>query len=140
MKNTSSLLPDPVHMPVRDSLKLNAWAGIAVVMAFVSRLMLASPDWSPWARCVVALLPVLPGLLYVRALWRWMSGLDELQRRIQLEAVCFATLAMLLLALAADLLRGAGVGSRLNLGWEGFFAITFGLYALGLIRVHRRYR
>lgn len=140
MKNTSSLLPDPVQMPVWDSLKLNAWAGVAVVMALVSRLMLASPDWPPSLRSVVALLPVLPGLLYVRALWRWMSGLDELQRRIQLEAVCFATLAMLLLALAADLLRGAGVGSRLNFGWEGFFAITFGLYALGLVRVHRRYR
>ena len=128
-------------MSVRAAFKLNAWAGVAVLAAFVSRLLLKnSPELVGVPRMAAALLPLLPGLLYVRALWRWMLGLDELQRRLQLEAVCLATLAMLLLALMADLLRGAGFVLWLNFGWEGYFAFTFFLYALGLARASRRYR
>ena len=141
MKNQTTVLPEPVQMSVREALKLNTWAGVAVLAAFVSRLLLKnSPELVGVPRMVVALLPLLPGLLYVRALWRWMLGLDELQRRLQLEAVCFATLAMLLLALVADLLRGAGFAARLNFGWEGYFAFTFFLYALGLARANCRFR
>lgn len=128
-------------MSVRESLKLNAWAGVAVMAAFVSRLLLReSAGLTGAGRLAAALLPLLPGLLYVRALWRWMRGLDEMQRRLQLEAVCFAALAMLLLALTADLLKLGGFLPRLTFGWEGCFAFTFFLYAFGLARANRRYR
>jgi hypothetical protein len=141
MQTTTARLPDPMHMSVRDSLRLNAWAGVAVAAAFVSRLLLReSAGLTGAARLAVALLPLLPGLLYVRALWRWMRDLDELQRRLQLEAVGFAALAMLLVALTADLLRLGGFLPRLTFGWEGYFAGTFLLYALGLTRANRRFR
>ncbi|MFN0068720.1 MAG: hypothetical protein ACKVYV_13920 [Limisphaerales bacterium] len=130
-----------MRMSVRESLKLNAWAGVAVIAACISRLLLRdSAGLAGVPRLAAALLPLLPGLLYVRALWRWMRGLDELQRRLQLEAVCFAALAMLLLALSADLLKLGGFLPRLTFGWEGYFAFTFFLYALGLARANRRYR
>lgn len=140
VKSENPLLPEPMQMSVWDSLKLNAWAGVAVAAAFGARLCLHDPEVSGGLRVAVALLPVLPGVLYVRALWRWMSELDELQRRIQLEAVCGATLAMLLVALVTDLLRGAGLGASLTLGWEGYFALTFLFYSLGLLRANRRWR
>lgn len=127
-------------MPYRDALKLNAWAGVAVVAAFSSRLMLRDPDVAGPLRLLFALLPLVPGLLYVRALWRWITGLDELQRRLQFQAVSFATLAMLLVGLTVDLLQQAGLVRHLHLGWEGYFAFTFFLYVLGLARANRAYR
>jgi len=140
MKSDANELPEPMQMPVREALKLNAWAVVAVAAAFGARLWLKSPELSGSLRVVVALLPVFPGVLYVRTLWRWMSRLDEMQRRIQLEAVCGAALVMLLIALAADLLRNAGFSAGLTLGWEGYFAVTFLFYSLALVRANRRWR
>lgn len=45
---------------------------------------------------------------------------------------------MLLIALSTDLLRSAGFVHGMNLGWEGYFAFTFLLYAAGLWRANRR--
>lgn len=47
---------------------------------------------------------------------------------------------MLLIALAADLLRTAGFTAWLNFGWEGYFAFTFFLWTAGLTLANRRYR
>jgi len=127
-------------MPVRDALKLNAWAPVAVLAAFAARLLLRDPELTGAMRVLVALLPLMPGLLYLRSLWRWIIGLDELQRRLQFEAVSFASLSMLVLGLTVDLLKQAGFAHRLHFGWEGYFAFTFLLYALGLARANRGYR
>lgn len=138
MKTSSNLLPEPVQMSVRESLRLNAWAVVSVVAAFVARVWLQSPGLGGPLRVAVALLPILPGLLYVCSLWRWIHGLDELQRRTQWEAVGVAALGMLLVTLVADLLRGAGFATGLNFGWEGYFALTFLLYVAGILVAHRR--
>jgi len=47
-------------------------------------------------RGLVAVAPLIPGLLYVRSWLRFIRGLDELQRRIQLEAFPVAALGQLL--------------------------------------------
>ncbi len=140
MKTNASTLPDAVQMPVRDALKLNAWAPVAVLAAVAARLLLRDPELTGAMRVLVALLPLVPGLLYLRSLWRWIIGLDELQRRLQFEAVSFASLTMLVLGLTVDLLQQAGFAHRLHFGWEGYFAFTFSLYALGLARANRGFR
>ena len=141
MSTTPLTLPEPMQMFVRDTLRLNAWAGVAVVAAGISRTLLNNPhDPAGTARLALALLPLGPGLLYVRSLWRWMRGLDEMQRGLQLEAVCFAALGMLLVALSMDLLRLGGFWPTATFGWEGYFAFTFFLYSLGLARANRRFR
>jgi hypothetical protein len=141
MTNNPSILPEATRMSVRSALKLNVWAAVAVLAAFVSRLLLGNPAYvTGWSRVAVALLPLPPALLYVGTLWRWARSLDEMQRRIQLEAVCFGTLAVLLVTLAADLLRTAESVPGMNFGWEGYFVFTFFFYALGLARANRRYR
>lgn len=121
-------------MSYREAIRLNAWAPVAVLAALVSRLWLRDPGLVGAGRVAVALLPLVPGLLYVRSLWRWMRRQDELQRRLQFEAVGFAALAMLFVALTVDLLQLAGFAGRVHFGWEGYFAFTFFLYALGLAR------
>lgn len=63
----------------------------------------------PWLRAVVALLPVPPVALAVRAIVRYIRDADELQRRIELEAVSIATACVSLAYLAGGFLQAAGV-------------------------------
>jgi hypothetical protein len=140
MKNADPVFPESVRLSVGQSIRLNAWAFVAVVIAGLARLILSSSALPDGARAALALAPLLPGLWYLRDLWRWMRGLDELQRRIQFEAVCFGALGMLGVALMADLWRGAGFQTGLNFGWEGYFAGTFFLYVWGLARANRELR
>lgn len=132
--------PDAVRMTPMQAVQLNAWAGIAVVVACISRMWLNAQGLDGWTRSTVALLPLVPAVLYARALWRWMSVLDEMQRRLQIEGVCFAALGMLFVSLGLDLLRASGAIHDLNLGWEGYFASTFFLWMLGVMRANRGYR
>src|SRR5947209_7267783 len=65
---------------------------------------------SPLAlRIAVALVPLVASLLYVRSTARWIRGMDELHRRITLEALLFATVAYLFLSTAWFLLNIAGL-------------------------------
>lgn len=133
-------LPESTQMSYREAIKLNAWAPVAVLAAFVSRLLLHDPELTGATRIGMALLPLMPGLLYARTLWRWLRGLDELQRLIQLQAVCFAALAMLFVALTVDLLQLAGYIPAVHFGWEGYFALTFFLWVAGLALANRRFQ
>jgi hypothetical protein len=124
-----TILPDVVrpgkHYSFRADLKLNFWAFVALLLAAFAR----------W---------LLPSLIYVRAIARWIRGMDELQRRMQLEACLFATTGTVFIATALSLLAGFGLfqSTRIahGLGWEGTFAVVVLLYILGNIVVNRRYR
>ena len=144
-----TILPDAVrpgkHYSFRADLKLNAWAFVALVVAFVARWLLRhQPGWSSPMQSLVALSPLLPSLMYVRSIARWIRGMDELQRRIQLEACLFATTGTVFVATALSLLEGAGIvlSARLQhgLGWEGTFGAIILLYIIANIIVNRRYR
>src|SRR5690349_19505400 len=87
---TTPILPEAVrpgkHYSFAADMKLNAWALVDVVASFVARGLLKNhPNWDAPLRSVIALTPILPSLLYVRSIARWIGGMDELQRRIQLE-------------------------------------------------------
>lgn len=140
MPAESTRLPDAVRMTYGRACRLNAWAMIAVLAAVGSRLWLRSPELTGPGRVAVALLPLWPAILYARAVWRWVTALDELQRRLQQEAIGFAVIGMLLLTLGIDLARVGGVATGLTLGWEGFFVGTFLLWTLGVRRANARYR
>ena len=87
---------------------------------------LQSPGLGGAARVAVALLPIPPGLLYGHSPWRWIHGLDELQRRTQWGGgrrglrwgCCWSRWGR-------TLLRGAGFGPGLNFGWEGISSRRF---------------
>ena len=66
-------------------------------------------DWPLALRVVIALIPLFVALLYVQSAARWVRGMDELHRRIALEAFLFATVAYLFLTAAWFLLNHAGV-------------------------------
>src|SRR5690242_7620270 len=125
------ILPEAVrpgkHYCFAADVKLNAWAFVAVALSIAARGWLhRHQDWGAAVRSVIALAPILPSLLYLRSVGRWIGGMDELQRRIQLEACLFAMTATVFLRTSLDLLEGIGAtpsaSLRFSLGWEGTFA------------------
>lgn len=79
-----------------------------VVLLTVSLWLLKRIDDTA-LRALVALLPVVPIGLALRAVIRYIRDTDELQRRIELEAVSFATALVSLLYMAGGFLQLAGV-------------------------------
>jgi hypothetical protein len=144
-----SILPDAVrpgrHYSFRADLALNAWAFVAVAVAFLTRWLLQHHlDWGLWLRSAIALTPLIPSLFYVQSIAGWMRRLDELQRRIQLEACLIATTGTVFIETALSLLQGVAnlQSPRLQhgLGWEGTFAAILGLYVVANGIINRRYR
>jgi len=133
------------HYSLAADLKLNAWALIAVAVSIAVRGLLKHyPGWSTPVQSLVALGPIFPSLLYLRSIARWIGGMDELQRNIQVEACLIATTATVFLRTSLDLLESAGPlqWTRLGhgLGWEGTFAAIILFYIFGNIIANRRYR
>ncbi len=58
---------------------------------------------SPW-RYVIALLPLVPGLFLTFGIVRVTSQIDEMERRILLEAVAFSFIFTLILLISSGLL------------------------------------
>ncbi len=146
MTNTP-ILPEAVrpgkHYSFAADMRLNAWAFVAMATSMAARGLLKNHhEWSATLQSAVALTPILPSLLYLRSIARWIGGMDELQRRIQLEACLFATTVTVFLRTALDLLEGIAQSPRprYSLGWEGTFAAIIVFYILGNLIFNRRYR
>ena len=142
---SKNILPEAVQAPPSLAMKLNAWAGVAVIVSFLSRWWMPHhADRSLILRTLVALAPIVPSLLWARGIARWMRNLDELQRRIQYEAWFFAAVGTVLAITAINLVESAGIlrPGKIphGLGWEGTFALMFFLYCLGCAICNRRYK
>jgi hypothetical protein len=110
-----------------------------VVLVTLSVWLLKRVD-APALRAVVALMPVPAVALAVRAIMRYIRDADELQRRIELEAVSIATAFVSLGYLTAGLLQSAKVidiPSSVAMIWV-FPLLCLG-YALVKVAVSRRY-
>ncbi|MEO6366271.1 MAG: hypothetical protein ABIO38_09545 [Luteimonas sp.] len=111
-----------------------------VVVLFLSLWLLKRID-GPWIlRGVVALLPALPLALGVRAIVRYIRDADEMQRRIELEAVSIATACIAMLYMSAGFLQLAKVidiSAGVAMIWM-FPLICLG-YGLAKVVVSRRY-
>src|SRR3546814_8882733 len=79
-----------------------------VVLLSISLVLLKQVEGQA-LRAVIALLPVVPIALALRAIIRYVRDADELQRRIELEAVSIATALVSLLYMAGGFLQLAKV-------------------------------
>lgn len=125
-------------------MKLNVWLAVAMLVAVVSLyLRRKHPEWDGSIRAAWALAPLVPGLLYVRSCMRFVRGLDELQRRLQLEAFLFAALGTLLVGTVINVLNANGVswpGLKHGLELGGAFVVMFSLWLVGTGIAKCRYR
>ena len=114
------------------ALSMLAYAILLVVSILALRRF---PD-TPWG-FPIALVPVVPGMFAAMAIAREISSRDELQRRIQLEAIAFAFPATAIVALSIGLLENVGVQ---QLNGTFYVPIMVGLWGLGQVLSSRRYR
>ncbi len=109
------------------------------VMLVVSLLLLKQVDGA-LLRALIALLPVPPIVMVLRAMVRYIRDVDELQQRIELEAVSFATAFVSLVYLTGGFLQSAkvvDVPSNVAMIWV--FPLVCLAYGLAKAVVARRY-
>lgn len=95
----------------------------------------------PALRAIVALAPVVPIGCAVRAMVGYMRGLDEMQQRIELEAVGVAAVLVSMLYMTAGLLQSARlihVAGDVAMIWV--FPLVCAVYGIAKAFVARRYR
>lgn len=103
------------------------------VLVIISVTLLKSTD-SGAGRYALAVLPVMPLPFAVLAFVRSMRRMDELQRRIQLEAISFGFGTTLLITLTIGFLEIP------RLSWIWVTPLMIPLWSLGLFIANRHYR
>jgi hypothetical protein len=106
-----------------------------VVVIIVARLTLNNLGDSPW-RFAIALLPIIPVIFLVIAFIRYLTGIDELQQRIQLQAIGFAAGTTGLLTFAYGFLELVGFP---KFSTFFIFPMMVMLWGIGLSYFSRRY-
>jgi hypothetical protein len=130
------------HQAQRKTLALPVWAAALIwfLTYLGSRLALEDSSLSPSLRTAVALVPVLPFVLFLMAQGQALRDLDELERRIQLEALAIAFPGALLLIMTLGLLQLAIPLSPADWSYRHIWPFLFLFYFLGLALTRRRYR
>lgn len=108
-----------------------------MILLFVALPLLDRIE-ATWLKVVVALLPVLPIVWLLRAVLRFLLGSDELEQKIQLQAIAIAAMSVALLSFAAAFLQIAGV-MALDNGLIWVLPALFGVYGLAMAWVKRGY-
>jgi hypothetical protein len=138
----------------RMDQKVNGWLFVAALISCASDILFLDQikQWHVAWRTIIALAPFLAILLWARSLARWISGMDELHRRITLAAILFAASATFFFVMLWHRLDDAGVfaaifpaGKNPNASWDIgtvghiFLLLTF-FYFLGYRIFNRRYQ
>jgi len=105
------------------------------LLAFAMSRMSDQPD-DPW-RYVIVLLPMVPGVWLALGVVNAISKLDEMERRILLEAAGFAFAVTIVLMLGMGFLSLAGVPSLNGIYVSGIMAV---LWVIGKLWGNRRFR
>lgn len=116
-----------------------AWAVCSAVAAVSCGWLLRHTAPGVPMRLVYAILPVIPTTLYLLSVFKSIRALDELHRRIQLEAVTFAFAVTLVFSLTFGMLQKAGFFLTWVWDWEGIWGLMLATWVLGQIVAARRY-
>lgn len=117
-----------------------AMAAYALALV-VSLILLKRLELEPPLRAVLALLPVPPIAFVLRAMVRYIRDVDEMQQRIELEAVSIGTALVCVLYMAGGFLQVAkviDVPSAAAMVWV--FPLVCAAYGLAKALVIRRYQ
>ena len=109
----------------------------AIVLAVAISLVTTTSSDSVW-RVPLALLPMVPLVFALFAFVRYMSRVDELQRRIQLEALAFAFGGTALLTFGYGFLQSIAGYPQVN--WFVVWPVMAVLWLAGKARADRKYK
>ena len=111
----------------------------SLLLFFAARLALEAEALPSWQRIAIALAP-LPAFAWF--LWEFVhsaSGGDELERRVQLEALAVAFPLTLLLVMTLGLLQIAVPLPPDDWSYRHIWPLLYVFYMVGLMRARRRY-
>jgi hypothetical protein len=117
------------------------WMGLYAVMFFPMLLLMAVTEvFTPWGslRCLFVLLPLVPMFLALRAFVRSFDSLDELQRRIHLEAFAFSLGCICVLTFSYGMLEAFVDQQHVSLIFVLPMAVIF--WFAGVLLARRRYQ
>lgn len=112
-----------------------AWVGAWIV----ARGVLESATVPTWGRVLAALLPIPIAAIALVTIIRGARELDELEKRIQLEALAFAFVTAVLLLMTLGLMELAITLNRDDWSYRHVWAMLPTLYFAGLVVARRRY-
>ena len=141
----SSTLYMTIMRPVqRQYLKAFIPAMLAyVVVIFASAFIFKKigPDAPVYLRAPLSIAPVIPIIFVCRALFRFLRDSDELERKIELEAIAFSSLSTGLIFITLGFLAASNI-IDLNGAMVAIFVFPalFGLYGVAKYFTSRRYR
>lgn len=116
------------------------WIPVTFVLAyFAARVGLKRVEPGSTAALALAALPVLAFAVLIVAYIRGVRGMDELERRVQLEALALAFPIALLVAFTAGLLELAGFPGKGNWDLPRLWPLLLMPYWFGIVRARRRY-
>ncbi len=119
---------------VKELLSTLAVYGAALVGSIE---LLQHSEFAPGWRAAIALTPMLACLAAAWVILREIRRMDELQRRIQFEALGFAFAVTALATFSYGFLEGLG-WPRLSM--FSVWPLMGGLWVVGLVLARRRYR
>jgi len=114
-------------------------AALWILSYLGARLALKTLEMDPWLRVTVALIPVLPTALFLWLIIANIRGLDELQRRIHLEALAIAFPLAILLLWTLGLLQVAIDLPAEDWSYRHVWVYLPLFYFVGLAIARRRY-
>jgi hypothetical protein len=115
------------------------WAVAWFVAWIVARSVLESASVPTWGRVAAALLPTPIAGAALLTIIRGARDLDELEQRIQLEALAFAFVISVLLLMTLGLMELAITLNRDDWSYRHVWAMLPTLYFAGLVVARRRY-
>ncbi len=144
---TDTTAPPHVDMPVLPAMQ-STWvtyrtqiefglAMLAYLMILVGSVTVLQANPTASWRYVVAMLPVAPAALTLSIFVRALSRLDELQKRIQMQAFGFSLGATALLTFGYGFLEGVGMP---HLSWTLVLPLMAILWGVGTAIFTLRYR
>jgi hypothetical protein len=113
---------------------------IWVISYLGARLALRKLDLEPWLKVTVALVPVVPTALFLWVTVANIRSLDELQRRVHLEALAIAFPLAILLLWTLGLLQLAVDLSPDDWSYRHVWVYLPFFYFIGLAIARRRYQ
>ena len=115
------------------------WIGAWFVAWMGARVVLENPAVPTWARVVAALAPAPVAAAALLTIVRGARELDELERRIQLEALAIAFVLAMLLLMTLGLMELAVTLNPDDWSDRHVWALVPPLYFAGLVFAPRRY-
>ena len=120
----------------RDTVRFVAAVAAYIVILNVAKLVLKGHEDAAW-RFALALTPMIPALFVLLFTVYGIRRMDELQQRIQLEALAFAFGGTAIGTFSYGFLQGVGLP---GLSWHWVWPLMAVLWLVGVAVAHKRYR